>query len=286
MGAAARAWPVYAGRVVNAPGAGPAETWAQCSWAWERRCRGPSTSARYRGPNANSRGLQHPTDADVRACRHERWRSGRSIHGRGDGLPPVPPAIGNACELGIELHDLRCPRSAWLAALESARSRARAAWRRASHEGGSSWTRAGRGRGVADQMLVETPARLGNLSVRDEPPAASVLWRVHGARRRRAPRGLLLLAAEGRGQRRTRPWDGLRSDDRSWSPLNANHAFQAGGAPGHGAHAKANAPHAAPRARRDEAAEATGRLTLSCGCAAGTTRSPSRQRTPRSSRIV
>ena len=99
---------VYAGRVVNRPGAELQTEGSMCmglgSALFEELVldQGQVT-------NANLSDYNVPTAEDTSAITHELIeRAGAPVHGLGEtALPPVPPAIGNAlAELGIELHEL------------------------------------------------------------------------------------------------------------------------------------------------------------------------------------
>jgi CO/xanthine dehydrogenase Mo-binding subunit len=112
--------PVYAGRVVNAPGADLQNEGAMFMGLGTALFEAIDFS-QGQVTNANLSDYNIPTAADVRACTHELVeRAGAPIHGLGEtALPPVPPAIGNAlASLGIDLHDLPMTPERVLAAID------------------------------------------------------------------------------------------------------------------------------------------------------------------------
>lgn len=114
---------VYAGRVVNRPGADLQTEGSMCM--------GLGTSLfeelifdRGQVTNANLSDYNIPTAEDVATITHELIeRDGAPIHGLGEtALPPIPPAIGNAlATLGAELHELPMTPERVLDALEATR---------------------------------------------------------------------------------------------------------------------------------------------------------------------
>jgi CO/xanthine dehydrogenase Mo-binding subunit len=112
--------PVYAGRVVNAPGADLQNEGAMFMGLGTALFEAIDFS-QGQVTNANLSDYNIPTAEDVRACTHELVeREGAAIHGLGEtALPPVPPAIGNAlASLGIELYDLPMTAERVLAAID------------------------------------------------------------------------------------------------------------------------------------------------------------------------
>jgi CO/xanthine dehydrogenase Mo-binding subunit len=99
---------VYAGRVVNTPGAalqndGSMFMGLGTALFEEIDLNGGQVT------NANLSDYNLPTAQDVQAMTHELVeREGAPIHGLGEtALPPIPPAIGNALgSLGIQVHEL------------------------------------------------------------------------------------------------------------------------------------------------------------------------------------
>jgi CO/xanthine dehydrogenase Mo-binding subunit len=111
---------VYAGRVVNAPGADLQNEGSMFMGLGTSLFEAIDFSA-GQVSNANLSDYNIPTAADVAACTHELVeRDGATIHGLGEtALPPLPPAIGNAlASLGLELHELPMTPERVLAAVD------------------------------------------------------------------------------------------------------------------------------------------------------------------------
>jgi CO/xanthine dehydrogenase Mo-binding subunit len=99
---------VYAGRVVNAPGAALQNEGSMTMGLGTALFEAIEFSD-GQVTNANLSDYNIPTAHDVASLTHELVeREGAPIHGLGEtALPPVPAAIGNAfASLGIELYDL------------------------------------------------------------------------------------------------------------------------------------------------------------------------------------
>jgi CO/xanthine dehydrogenase Mo-binding subunit len=99
---------VYAGRVVNAPGAALQNDGSMFMGLGTALFEEIDFNA-GQVANANLSDYNLPTAQDVQAMTHELVeREGAPIHGLGEtALPPIPPAIGNALgSLGIEVYEL------------------------------------------------------------------------------------------------------------------------------------------------------------------------------------
>jgi CO/xanthine dehydrogenase Mo-binding subunit len=99
---------VYAGRVVNAPGADLQNEGSMFMGLGTALFEAIDFSE-GQVANANLSDYNIPTAQDVAACTHELVeRDGAPIHGLGEtALPPIPPAIGNAlASLGLDLYEL------------------------------------------------------------------------------------------------------------------------------------------------------------------------------------
>jgi CO/xanthine dehydrogenase Mo-binding subunit len=99
---------VYAGRVVNKPGAALQNEGSMYMGLGTALFEAIELS-QGQVTNANLSDYNIPTAEDVATLTHELVeRQGAPIHGLGEtALPPIPPAVGNAlASLGIELHEL------------------------------------------------------------------------------------------------------------------------------------------------------------------------------------